>query len=180
MVPKYQDNWTDCERIIWTTWEAQFLSIINITRQFIFLDLMPSERLWKLNMMRTNCQAQPGNIVLSIINIPRDTLWFWTWCHPKDWENWKECEQIIGLARKAQFLSITNTPRDTLCFWTLFRPKDQENWTECERIVWPARKAEFFSTISIPRQCMFLDLMSSKRLWKLKSYERIVGVTRKT
>lgn len=67
---------------------------------------------------------------------------------------------------------------DTLCFCTLFRPKDQENWTECERIVSLAGEAEFFSIINTPGQCIFLDLKPSKRLWKLKAYERIVRPTR--
>lgn len=40
------------------------------------------------NSMKTNMDANelPGST-----GTPRDTLWFWTWCHPKNWENRKQC-----------------------------------------------------------------------------------------
>ena len=41
-----------------------------------------------------------------------DTWRFWTWHRPKDQEDWKECERIIGLARKAKSFSIIITPRN--------------------------------------------------------------------
>ena len=45
-----------------------------------------------------------------------DTWRFWTWHRPKDQEDWKECERIIGLARKAKSFNIIITPRNIFAF----------------------------------------------------------------
>ena len=65
---------------------------------------MLSKRLTKLKRMRRNCRARPGGIVLSIINTPRDTLWFWTWCRLKDQQNEKNVKdtKLCGMQNLAE------------------------------------------------------------------------------
>ena len=118
---------------------------------FVFLDFMPSKTSWRLKRLWTNCRAHPGSIILSIINTPRDTWCFWTWCCPKAsvkrsflaWSTFLETLDVFGLD------AVQNTM------------ETEKNVNQLSGS--PGKRNLLVDYQHFYKQLMFLDLMPSKR-----------------
>ena len=134
---------------------------------------MPSKSLWKLT---TECKHIVWLIeeayFFTITNTPRNILCYWTWCLPKDHENseWN-ANELCGPSENRSFLALS-TPLEIIHYFSL---DTVQKTTRAEKYVNELSGSLRNDTLeqdqhhySTRDNLFFLDLMPSKRLWKLK------------
>ena len=92
---KDQENWTECERIVWPTGKRNACFRLDAAQK-----TMKTQSTW------TNCRAHPGSIVLNIINTSRNTLCFRVNVVEKTKKTEKNEKELSGSPGKSRFVTI--------------------------------------------------------------------------